>query len=136
MAKIAVIIVNYNTRDLLRTCLLSVQGAARYAGVETELWVMDNASQDGSAAMVAAEFPEVRLWALPRNIGFTAANNLALAGLGWRRLFLGCSTDPASRSHGFYRHLGWQPTGRLDAHGDEILALLLPAPGGGAQARA
>jgi GNAT superfamily N-acetyltransferase len=51
-----------------------------------------------------------------------------LAGLGWRRLFLGCSTDPQSRSHGFYRHLGWQPTGQLDGHGDEILALHLPAP--------
>lgn len=46
-----------------------------------------------------------------------------LAGLGHRRLFLACSTDPASRSHGFYRHLGWQPTGRLDGHGDEILEL-------------
>lgn len=48
-----------------------------------------------------------------------------LAGLGHSRLFLGCSTDPASRSHGFYRHLGWQPTGRLDGHGDEILELQL-----------
>ena len=47
-----------------------------------------------------------------------------LAGLGWTRLVLGCSTDPASRSHGFYRHLGWQPTGQLDAHGDEIVALV------------
>ena len=52
-----------------------------------------------------------------------------LAGLGWSRLFLGCSTDPASRSHGFYRRLGWQPTGRLDGHGDEILELHLPATG-------
>jgi len=52
-----------------------------------------------------------------------------LAGLGWRRLFLGCSTDPASRSHGFYRHLGWQATGQLDGHGDEILELHLPLPG-------
>lgn len=49
-----------------------------------------------------------------------------LAALGWRRLFLGCSTDPASRSHGFYRHLGWQPTGQLDGRGDEILELRLP----------
>ena len=52
-----------------------------------------------------------------------------LAGLGWRRLYLGCSTDPASRSHGFYRHLGWQSTGQLDGHGDEILELHLPTPG-------
>lgn len=40
---------------------------------------------------------------------------------GHRRLFLGCSSDPASRSYGFYRHLGWTPTGETDAHGDEVL---------------
>ncbi len=45
-----------------------------------------------------------------------------LVAAGHDRLFLGCSNDPASRSHGFYRHLGWRPTGAMDAHGDEILA--------------
>jgi GNAT superfamily N-acetyltransferase len=40
---------------------------------------------------------------------------------GHARLFLGCSADPAVRSHGFYRHLGWRSTGALDAHGDEVL---------------
>ena len=40
---------------------------------------------------------------------------------GHTRLFLGCSTDPASRSYGFYRHLGWRSTGQVDHHGDEIL---------------
>lgn len=44
-----------------------------------------------------------------------------LAQLGHARLFLGCSPDPASRSHGFYRHLGWRSTGTFDQHGDEIL---------------
>jgi len=44
-----------------------------------------------------------------------------LFAAGQHRLFLGCSTDPATRSHGFYRHLGWVPTGQVDAHGDEIL---------------
>ncbi|WP_353506648.1 GNAT family N-acetyltransferase [Variovorax flavidus] len=37
------------------------------------------------------------------------------------RLFLGCSTDPRARSHGFYRHLGWVPTGVIDALNDEVL---------------
>ena len=41
---------------------------------------------------------------------------------GHQRLFLGCSSDPASRSYGFYRHLGWTSTGETDAHGDEVLA--------------
>jgi GNAT superfamily N-acetyltransferase len=48
-----------------------------------------------------------------------------LAGLGWTRLFLGCSPDRSSRSHGFYRRLGWRPTGQLDGHGDQILELHL-----------
>ncbi len=40
---------------------------------------------------------------------------------GFKRIFLGCSTDTTSRSYGFYRHLGWIPTGELDTAGDEIL---------------
>ena len=83
MSELAVIVVNYNTRDLLRNCLTSVQAAARYAGLATDVWVMDNASEDDSAAMVASEFPQAHLLSLPRNIGFTAANNLALAALGF-----------------------------------------------------
>jgi len=46
-----------------------------------------------------------------------------LAALGHRRLFLGCSADPATRSHGFYRHLGWVSTGTVDRAGDEVLEL-------------
>lgn len=43
------------------------------------------------------------------------------ANLGFERLFLGCSSDPSSRSFGFYRHLGWRSTGTLDAAQDEVL---------------
>ena len=46
-----------------------------------------------------------------------------LAGRGHRRLFLGCAADPKTRSHGFYRHLGWVSTHAFDAAGDEILEL-------------
>ena len=42
---------------------------------------------------------------------------------GHVRLFLGCSANPAVRSYGFYRHLGWRPTGRIDKLGDEELAI-------------
>ena len=49
-----------------------------------------------------------------------------LQGNWHTRLFLGCSPDPAVRSHGFYRHLGWQSTGSLDSHGDEVLELTCP----------
>ncbi len=49
-----------------------------------------------------------------------------LRGLGHQRLFLGCNSDPAVRSHGFYRHLGWKSTGQLDKHGDEVLEYTAP----------
>lgn len=55
----------------------------------------------------------------------------ALADAGHQRLFLGCSKDPLVRSHGFYRHLGWRPTGQVDANDDEILELQLPLPASG-----
>lgn len=48
-----------------------------------------------------------------------------LVSHGHTRSFLGCNADPASRSHGFYRRLGWRPTGETDALGDEVLALSL-----------
>ncbi len=50
-----------------------------------------------------------------------------LASLGHRRLFLGCSSNPAHRSFGFYRRLGWTPTGQRDRLGDDELELRLPA---------
>lgn len=52
-----------------------------------------------------------------------------LQGLGHRRLFLGCSADPRSRSYGFYRHLGWRSTASFDKHGDEILEYAASAAG-------
>lgn len=52
-----------------------------------------------------------------------------LGDLGHRRLYLGCSADPATRSHGFYRHLGWASTGSFDQAGDEVLEFLLQDPG-------
>jgi len=54
-----------------------------------------------------------------------------LGSAGHRRLFLGCAADPTTRSHGFYRHLGWVPTGILDSRGDEVLEFF-PASGGAA----
>jgi hypothetical protein len=48
-----------------------------------------------------------------------------LANHGHTRLFLGCNSDPASRSYGFYRHLGWRSTGEFDQHGDEVLEIFV-----------
>ena len=73
---LSVIILNYNTRDHLRACLQSVQAEGSF--IDTEVIVVDNASRDGSAEMVAAEFRWARLIRAPRNGGFAYGNNLAL----------------------------------------------------------
>ncbi len=83
-ARLAVIVVSYNTRNLLRDCLTTLQDSlAREAGwLSAQIIVVDNASVDDSAAMVGREFPQVRLLALERNLGFSGGNNRALALLG------------------------------------------------------
>jgi GT2 family glycosyltransferase len=83
---LSVVIVSYNTRDLLRACLRSVFDSLR--GLSVEVWVVDNASTDGSAAMVAAEFPAVHLEARDNNLGFARGNNLALRQASGRYLLL------------------------------------------------
>src|SRR5450432_3701781 len=46
-----------------------------------------------------------------------------LSARGHKRLFLGCTVDPAVRAHGFYRRLGWHSSGTIDRRGDEVLEL-------------
>jgi GT2 family glycosyltransferase len=85
MPRLAVVIVSYNTWDLLRSCLRSVFASATRTAdrLDVDVVVVDNASQDGSAAMVADEFPGARLVPLDDNLGFTGGNNLALILLGF-----------------------------------------------------
>ncbi len=73
----SVVIVSFNTRDLLRECLTALAEESR--GLNTEVLVVDNVSKDGSADMVAAEFPYVKLIRSDVNLGFAAANNRAFA---------------------------------------------------------
>lgn len=80
VSDVGVVIVNYNTRDLLRRCLASVLDSE---GVTLRVYVVDNASRDGSAAMVAAEYPQVELIANDNNVGYPAANNQGLTRLGF-----------------------------------------------------
>ncbi len=81
---LAIIIVSYNVQALLHACLASLLASlARTPELAAEVWVVDNASADGSAAMVAAEFPAVRLIASPENLGYSAGNNVALQLLGF-----------------------------------------------------
>lgn len=74
--KLSVIIVNYNVKYFLEQCLLSVQKAI--AGIDADVWVVDNASSDGSVELVQAQFPWVKLIANADNVGFSRANNQAI----------------------------------------------------------
>lgn len=72
---LSIVVVSFNTRDLLRNCLASIRKFEPTA----EVVVVDNASSDGSSAMVRAEFPEVIMFDAGKNLGFAGANNLGLA---------------------------------------------------------
>lgn len=76
MPRLAIVIVSYNTRDLLRDCLRSIE--PHTSALDLDTWVVDNASRDGSADMVRGEFPQVHVIASQRNGGYAYANNLAL----------------------------------------------------------
>jgi N-acetylglucosaminyl-diphospho-decaprenol L-rhamnosyltransferase len=84
MPDLGIVIVSYNTRDLLRTCLRSVY--ASKVDFTFEVCVVDNASPDGSTDMVAAEFPQARLIANTENVGYPTANNQGLHAFGFAEL--------------------------------------------------
>ncbi len=81
MLDLGIVVVNYNTRDLLRTCLRSVY--ASQGDFTFGVCVVDNASSDGSAQMVATEFPQAYLIANPENVGYSIANNQGLRAFGF-----------------------------------------------------
>jgi GT2 family glycosyltransferase len=76
MPVLSIVVVNWNTRQLLAQCLRSVQLETL---ISHEIWVVDNGSTDGSVEMLRAEFPGVQVIANQENRGFAAANNQALA---------------------------------------------------------
>jgi N-acetylglucosaminyl-diphospho-decaprenol L-rhamnosyltransferase len=89
---LAIIIVSYNTRNMLRACLRSVYAGLTQTSLNAQVWVVDNASSDGSPGMVHAEFPQTHLLAQDHNLGFAAGNNVALRELGF-----GAASHPQSR---------------------------------------
>jgi hypothetical protein len=78
---LAVVIVNYNTREFLGPCLEALPAAL--GGLAAEVWVVDNASPDESAELVRERFPGVRLIASERNGGYAYGNNLGLRAAGF-----------------------------------------------------
>jgi len=83
---LSIIIVSWNTRDILRECLRSVYQETRE--ISFEVIVIDNASSDSSAGMVKEEFPQVFLIENTANKGFAAANNQGMEIAGGRYLLL------------------------------------------------
>lgn len=74
---VTIIIASWNTRDILRNCLASIY--EQTSDFPFEVIVVDNGSTDGSAQMVASEFPQVHLIANSENLGYAGANNQAMA---------------------------------------------------------
>ena len=128
---LSIVIVSYNTRDLLRECLASVYREAN--GLSMEVLLVDNNSSDGSASMVEAEFAEANVIRSPSNLGFGAANNLALQAAQGRYIvllnsdaFLSAGSLRTARDHMqshpraalggarlVGRDLSWQPSARM-----------------------
>lgn len=122
-----IVIVSYNTRDLLRACLESVRRFA--AAADVTCLVVDNASRDDSAQMAAESFPEAKLIPLERNIGFGPANNRALeAGCADLVLFLNPDAELTAGALPRLRAF-------MDEHADCVIAgPALRYPGGRFQA--
>ena len=74
--KLSIVIVSYNVRSYLELCLQSVSKALE--GIEGEVWVVDNCSQDDSVAVLKRDYPWVRLVENNENMGFARANNIAI----------------------------------------------------------
>jgi GT2 family glycosyltransferase len=89
---VSIIVVSFNTRELLRECVQSIlaECARLPAGLTAEILVVDNASSDGSPEMIEREFASsaVRLIRSETNLGFAAANNLAMEAARGRYLVL------------------------------------------------
>lgn len=75
--KLSVVILNYNVRYFLEQCIRSVQRAT--TSIESEIIVIDNDSSDGSCSMVKELFPKILLIENSQNVGFSKANNQAVA---------------------------------------------------------
>lgn len=83
--EISIIIVSYNTQDLIATCLDSI---VKVNHCRKEIFVVDNASTDGSVQFIRQNYPEVHLIVNKENLGFAAANNQALQLSRGRHVFL------------------------------------------------
>ena len=80
---LAVIVVTWNNADVIAPALDSLLADLTSCHLRHEVWMVDSASQDNTVALVRGKFPQVKLVVCERNVGFAAANNLALRELGF-----------------------------------------------------
>lgn len=119
---LSVVILNYNTKDLTRTCLATVF-VSRLGAHSMEVILCDNGSTDGSAEMVKSEFPQVIIIENNKNLGFAAGNNPGIKKARGRYILL-LNTDTEVPSDTFAAMISF-----MDNHDDAGAAtckLLLP----------
>ncbi|MBN1964716.1 MAG: glycosyltransferase family 2 protein [Anaerolineae bacterium] len=81
--ELAVVLVTWNVRDLALAAVRSLLDDLAASGLAAAVWLVDNASADGTADAVRAEFPQLHLIASEDNLGFAGGNNLALCTIGF-----------------------------------------------------
>ena len=80
---LAVVIVTWNVRDLVGVALQSLIDDLATSRITSEMYVVDSASTDGTVEMIRSTFPQIKLITSTQNLGFGAANNLALREMGF-----------------------------------------------------
>lgn len=108
--KLSIIIVNYNVKHFLEQCLYSVFSAT--AGIDSEVFVVDNNSVDGSCAMVREKFKDAKLIANTQNYGFSYANNQAIVKASGEYILL-LNPDTVVQENTFQKVVAF-----MDAHRD------------------
>ncbi|MDX2159747.1 MAG: glycosyltransferase family 2 protein [bacterium] len=83
MRDLAVVIVSWNVRDLVLNAIRSLVDDLHHSALEAAIWLVDNASGDGTVEAVRAQFPQVRVIASAENLGFVRGNNAALRAMGF-----------------------------------------------------
>lgn len=86
MNDVSIILVSYNTKELTQNCIKSIYKKTQ--NLNFDIWCVDNNSSDGTCEMIESEFPEVKLIKNSKNIGFGAANNLAIKKCNAKYVFL------------------------------------------------
>jgi GT2 family glycosyltransferase len=105
--KLSIVIVNWNTRELLAQCLESIYDPLSRKDIE--VFVIDNASSDGSSEMVKEWFPQVRLIENEQNVGFARANNQAIHSCESRYILL-LNSDTIVKPHAFHELVSFMDT--------------------------